>query len=449
MSMFLSYARMDDDRDDKDSHYGWVRYFHSRLSLTLSPKLGRRINFWRDVEEIEKSSKWHDPIKNSLERSAVLVSVLSPSFLQSENCSFELQYFIDHHKHPLESRLAEHVIKVLKHGIDLARLPSEISETEPYTFFYLDKEKGELSYYSTATGLRQDRMQAYQDELERLANRLVTILEGSGNVEPPPLATVFVAAPALESKIRDFYSRIRAELERRHVKVVSSDFSNTPPYALNEIALDQSITNASLSIHLLDSSADHKGYESDVAQLTRAANRVKGTSRLRRIIWVYKPIRELPDSETVSALRRLESRGGLLLDTDCLIEGTFEQFMEQLLRILPSSNDEGTKTETAPQYLLLSPQDIADAESHILPILRSKGMRLRVPPPLKITGAERLAIYWGREDADWVYQAIDRFKHAGEITLVMGPPEIPEKSIFFADEIAKSIRIDFTSAPGD
>ena len=94
-SIFLSYARIDNDKDEHDPNQGWVEYFHSRLRLALSPKLGMRLDFWRDVQEIDKGEIWHEPIKEALRDARVLLSILSPSFLNSQNSMEELNYFLE------------------------------------------------------------------------------------------------------------------------------------------------------------------------------------------------------------------------------------------------------------------------------------------------------------------------------------------------------------------
>src|SRR4051794_16885198 len=159
--IFLSYARIDNDKDRHDPNEGWIGYFHARLQLLLSPKLGKRLEFWRDVQEIEKGGTWHEPIKAALAEAKVLLPVLSPSFLASENCLFELKHFLDTHKDADPTRLKESVIKVLKHQIELASLPDMLHEPEAYEFFIKDPQRGELSFYSSATGLRDDRKQVF------------------------------------------------------------------------------------------------------------------------------------------------------------------------------------------------------------------------------------------------------------------------------------------------
>ena len=132
--IFLSYARIDNNKDE-GTQKGWITYFHERLKDFLDPKLGERLDFWRDVQEIEKGASWHGPIKEALSDAKVLLSVLSPSFLKSDNCQFELQYFLDCHKNDDLKVLKESVIKIVKHEIDPSALPAVIRETEAYEFF--------------------------------------------------------------------------------------------------------------------------------------------------------------------------------------------------------------------------------------------------------------------------------------------------------------------------
>ena len=43
--IFLSYARLDNDRGQHDKLNGWVAYFYERLCFALQYKLGKRPDF--------------------------------------------------------------------------------------------------------------------------------------------------------------------------------------------------------------------------------------------------------------------------------------------------------------------------------------------------------------------------------------------------------------------
>jgi hypothetical protein len=410
--IFLSYARIDNDKNEHDAHEGWVGYFHSRLQLVLNPKLGKRLDFWRDVHEIEKGEAWHYKIKTALKGTRVLLCVLSPSFFASDNCRFELQHFIDCHKDDgRNTPLKECVIKILKHQIDTLALLDALREPEAFEFFIKHREKGELSYYTPTAGLREDRKQEFMDELERLANRLAVLLKEIGEVAAkPPTATVFLAVPYPGSALGELYQRIKTELQRLNVKVVPdrkqffADLDEPDP-----ILLEQSVTNARLAVHLLDPTAGREAMGLDERQIAATTVRARDAVRLRRLIWVRDKPEGIADNELVASLRLLEANGGRLIDGDKLVEESSERFIKLLIRtILPNE-----------------PVSNEPADTH------------------------RATIYWGGEDAGWILGEIGRLKNAGTITLVKGPPASAEKAAFHSDDVAETIDLTAQSTSGD
>jgi hypothetical protein len=449
--IFLSYARIDTDKDEHDPNQGWIEYFHSRLRLALSSKLGKRLDFWRDVQEIEKGEAWHEAIKKAVCDARVLLPILSPSFLMSDNCIFELQCFLDCHKDGDPTACKEKVIKVVKHQIDPSALPALVREPEAYEFFIKDPERGELSYYSPATGLREDRKQAFMDELERLANRLANLLKELREVPAePPVATVFLAVPYPGSALGELYSRIKAELERRNVKVIPdrkrffSELDQPDP-----ILLEQAVTNARLAIHLLDPTAGKEAMELDQRQIEATEARARDETRLRRLIWLREKPANGADNALVSALRTLKANGGRLIEGDRLVEDSSERFIELMLRILFPS-DAASPPAEAPIYLLVDPDDRSVVNELILPAMRLRNQRCRQPVPKTLKPADRVAIYWGGKDADWVFEKIDGLKAEGvnQIVLVKGPPASEEKNEFLADEVAEIIDLASALASG-
>jgi hypothetical protein len=432
--IFLSYARIDNDKNDQDIHVGWVEYFCSRLCLALSPKLGKRFEFWRDVHEIPKSGLWFEPIKAALADAKVLLPILSPSFLASSNCRWELQHFIDHHLRHGAS--PEAVIKVLKHQINISNLPQEPRETEPFEFFMRDREKGELSYYTTAIGLREDRQQIFMDELERLANRLASLLKQAGQIPADtPRATTFMAVPYPDSPVNELYCRVKAELEHRNIEVLPDrkqffvELDRPDP-----ILLEQAVTNAQIAVHLLDPSASQDVSDFDSDQLEVSAARARAGTKLQRLIWV-KP-GSIDENSLVSSLRQLEANGGCQIEGDRLIQQPLEDFIGLLIRtLLPNEVAISLASAVRRYYLLYSPEDEKAALSIGSSALESRGLQWRLPAPVKFRPSDGVAIFWGQKDAAWIFAEMDRLQGTCPMLVIKGPPATDEKRTFRASEL--------------
>jgi hypothetical protein len=443
--IFLSYARLDNEKDEHDANPGWISYFHARLRLTLSQKLGKRLDFWRDVQEIDKGETWHEKIKAELKSTKLLLCVLSPSFFASDNTRFELQHFLDCHEDNDPNALKESVIKVVKHQIETLALPVALREPGAFEFFINDPEKGELSYYTPAAGLRMDRQQEFVDELEELANRLTILLKEIGEVEAkPPTATVFLAVPYPGSALGELYQRIKTELQRRNIKVVPdrkqffADLDEPDP-----IVLDQAVTNARLAVHLLNPAAGKEAMALDARQLEATTRRAHDVTRLRRLLWLAPLLPGASENELVASLRRLEVNGGRMVEGDRLVEEPFERFAELLLRILfPTEERQSPPApteQTSVVYLDAAPDETNAALSLAVPALKQHGYRCRSPLPVTVSSGDRVAIFWGTKDAGWVFGEIDRLAGCEAILIIKAPPATEEKARFLAEEATQII----------
>jgi hypothetical protein len=80
--IFISYSRQDE-------------IFARRLAEALQ-NLGADV--WIDVEDIQAGNKWSQAIQEGLDTATVMLVVISPDSMASENVSDEWQYFLDHKK---------------------------------------------------------------------------------------------------------------------------------------------------------------------------------------------------------------------------------------------------------------------------------------------------------------------------------------------------------------
>jgi hypothetical protein len=80
--VFISYSHID-NQPFGDPGGGWVDIFHEHLQNFVNVHVGRRTNVWRD-RRLTGAEVFSDEIEQQLRSSAVLVSVISPGYLQSE-----------------------------------------------------------------------------------------------------------------------------------------------------------------------------------------------------------------------------------------------------------------------------------------------------------------------------------------------------------------------------
>ena len=89
--VFISYSHID-NQFFGDPRGGWVDIFHEQLQNFVNVHVGRRTKVWRD-KRLMGAEVFSDEIEQQLRSSAVLVSVISPGYMQSEWCNRELLGF--------------------------------------------------------------------------------------------------------------------------------------------------------------------------------------------------------------------------------------------------------------------------------------------------------------------------------------------------------------------
>jgi hypothetical protein len=90
--IFISYAHVDNASADNED--GWVTRLHASLLKLIPQKIGRAENFsiWRDLK-LDGVDDFVETIDVAFRRSALMLTILTPSYLASEWCGKELDGF--------------------------------------------------------------------------------------------------------------------------------------------------------------------------------------------------------------------------------------------------------------------------------------------------------------------------------------------------------------------
>ena len=89
--LFISYSHIDDQPLTADRQ-GWITQFHGALFTFLSQLKGAEARIWRD-RNLQGNDVFSKEILDQFAQTAVLVTVLTPSFLNSKWCAKEIDEF--------------------------------------------------------------------------------------------------------------------------------------------------------------------------------------------------------------------------------------------------------------------------------------------------------------------------------------------------------------------
>ena len=116
---FLSYAHLD---DEADSGTGWVTNFQAVLAASLAQQLGRPAKLWRDREFLDINHPFEGQITSALNQSAVMVSIVSTTFVVREWFSREYQEYLRVAPPPSSNR--GRIFIVYKNALPRKELPA-------------------------------------------------------------------------------------------------------------------------------------------------------------------------------------------------------------------------------------------------------------------------------------------------------------------------------------
>lgn len=140
IDLFISYAHIDNQPVAADKS-GWVTRFHASLDTLLSMRLGKTVRIWRD-DKLQGNDKFDAEIVQQFRQTAVLVSVLTPRYLNSEWCTREINEFCQHADATGGIFIDQkaRVFKIVKTPVPTeTSLPSVIQQILGYDFFTFEE----------------------------------------------------------------------------------------------------------------------------------------------------------------------------------------------------------------------------------------------------------------------------------------------------------------------
>jgi hypothetical protein len=137
-NLFISYAHID-DQPLNHGEKGWITRFHATLKAFLGMRMGREAKIWRD-EKLQGNDVFSSEIVEQFRRSAALMSILTPRYLNSEWCTREAREYCQAAEQTggLVIRNKSRVFKVIKTPVDdreAESLPIHMKDLLGFEFF--------------------------------------------------------------------------------------------------------------------------------------------------------------------------------------------------------------------------------------------------------------------------------------------------------------------------
>lgn len=315
--VFVSYAHADNlpvGVEDK----GWIDKFHGSF-LNYLKRLIRdaSLSIFRDPK-LDGNDVFGEVLDASIRGSAVLVTVLTPNYVESEWCMREFNGFVAASSSSPALASKSRLFKVQPWALARERHPRELSGLLGYQFYALDPVTGdEESFRRTA---EQDADQRYWNVLNHLARDVGELLkamkavreaganaDSAGPVGPPADAPAVFLADVTDDLL-DAREQVRRSLTQAGVRVLPE---SALPASTAELAgaVRREVSDAKLSVHMLGPyygrtpAGESRSYSRVQYEAACDASAAGGPPLL---VWVKKGSAEAADTSQRDFLEGLE-----------------------------------------------------------------------------------------------------------------------------------------------
>jgi hypothetical protein len=390
--LFISYAHLD-NQPLSESQQGWITRFHASLAAMLSMRIGRKAEIWRD-SKLSGNDIFADEIVQQFPKTALLVSVVTPRYVESEWCTREAREFC---------RTAEttgglvvdnksRILKVIKiPGGDENPLPEPMKLSLGYPFYIFDEQETPLEL-DPAYG--EEFTQKFNLKLAKLAfdiAQLIKKIEAAPASSSVPQASSATAKPGVYLADCSFDRREEREAINADLRLHGYPILAEMQLPMDEESflgeLDKVLARSRLSVHIVGAKygvvPDGPSEKSIVVLENELAIQHSKKAGLRRIIWV-------PSGTHSESARQQQFIDSLLKDSEAqfgadLITGDLEDLKSavhaalKLLEAPPApppqeTIDAGTKLV----YIVCDERD-RKATIPLRKYLKGQGLESKIP----------------------------------------------------------------------
>jgi hypothetical protein len=477
IQIFISYARRDDAvPPNVEGAHGFVSFLHSQLAHELRLKGDPQPRLFRDVKQIGKGDQFAPRLQKEIERSDILLVVLSRNWISRPHCRMELDAFAERWK----DRARENIVIVGKHHVGPDERHPLLQGQEGFRFYELD----ELDNYADADSdsdldsiaterefftrgevkvrtLFDDRVEELAAYLYRRARYLRRKRQTStGYAFPLPQETsgpnIYVAKPAPD--MRYAYDRVVRELLRRNYSVVPPPMAEIPTGSAGVSFVDEKLAGAEVSIHLLGVGKGDgaRGAVPIVGhQLKRAGAKIDDDtaranghgSAFRRLIWAPKLMASGSTQvkrDPVAVLKSFDR----FRETDKVVGGSLSEFVDFLVQSLEQDTpaagpDDAPNTPSEKDGALVYVYHRRDDRPYarsvaralpkcrvILPAVEGDDAELDRLHRQQLLDCDSVVLCWAKASEAWAksssnelnWKRLGRAKEFDSRCLVIGPP---------------------------
>jgi hypothetical protein len=436
--IFISYAHLDNEPNAKGDD-GWISNLHHALEIRVAQLRGAKPRIWRDPK-LQGNDVFGQELIARLDKAALLVSVLTPSYLTSEWCTRELKEFWQASEKtggPVIGKKAR-VFKVVKTPVPRERMPDVVQPLLGYEFYKIDPDTGRAREMDRVFGDEaQEQFWARLNDLAYDIAGLLEMLEGEAPIrraeDQPDSGKPAVYLAETTSDLADERDGIRRDLQRHGYTVLPD---STPPLVESRLEdfLREELGRCRVSVHLLGAPYGivPEGGEQSIPELqNKLAQEFGKAAKLARLVWI-PPGTKPTDERQRKFLEQVRTDPGLDEGADVL-ETPVEQLKTVIYDRLKAAEKPPERAatpavaaKTTQLYLVC---DIHDLDSIgplqdflcdkgfdvILPAFEGAEDELRQDHQANLRSCSALLIYYGSGSDLWLRKKLREAADAGAL----------------------------------
>ena len=422
--IFITYSHTDNINIEDEE--GWVEQFYKILRISLWQSIGtEEIKIWWDDKRMDGGVIFDDAIAEGIKKSAILLCLNSPSFLNSNYCKKELELFYNTAKYDsigLKVEDRSRIINVLLNNIPYLQWPTELSGTSGFPFHDVKEEDDEED-----RGHKLDPdTPAFKEKVNDLCDSLAKLIEILARpVEKEPEFSIYFG------DVTETLSKVKKLTLKALEKEGFNIITGLPPpddEDQHATAVREKLKESALAVHLLNQFPGREIEGEDTMWYPQKQVELGFKYAKQQLIWVPKELDiNLIDEEPYKVFMQQLDSGKMVSDKIEYIRGTkgdlpqqiknlAEQLKKQFLQPVKGKlsvlldthyNDQMYALELSKSLLenqiqpFINPQD--DDPRKNINVLEDR-----------ISQVNKLVFFYGNVAADWV---VERMKAAKQLIL--------------------------------
>lgn len=391
--LFISYAHLD-NQPLTEQQQGWISRFHATLSALLSMRIGRKAEIWRD-SKLQGNDVFADEIVQQFPKTALLVSVLTPRYVESDWCTKEVREFCKTAESSggLVVENKSRVFKIIKTPVESEeQLPPVMKDALGYPFYIFDDEQTPIELDPS---YGDDLAQKYNLKMAKLAwdiAQLIRKLETRAVPISKPATAASSSKPAIylaecSSDRRDARDALEAEL-RLHGYTVLPEQQLSREEVEYIAQVERLLAQCKLSVHLVGTSygavPDGSSEKSVVVLQNEIAIERCKKGGLQRVIWlpVGTESKSAQQQKFISALHAdADAQFGADLITGDLenLKGAVHAALKKLENPAPQKVEAERGEESDKLVYLICDERDRKATIPVRKYLKGQGIEVEIP----------------------------------------------------------------------